>query len=328
MISSAPALSPCFTLGEQAPSPRSIGEPLPPMLDPLLWVKPQVSLQKLTTFRVGGEADWLATPRNYDEMSATLTWAQAAGLPITLLGAGSNLLISDTGIRGLVVCTRRFRQTTWNVSQGQVTVAAGEPLPTLAWKVAKQGWRGLEWAVGIPGTVGGAVVMNAGAHGGCMANRLVSATVFDAHQGIVRLTPEALGFRYRTSALQNSNLVVLDATLQLDPQHDPEAVVADTLAGLEQRRATQPYDFPSCGSVFRNPYPHTAGWLIEQTGLKGYRLGRAQVAQRHANFILNCGGATASDIFQLIHFVQAQVQAQWSLWLKPEVKFIGEFPTP
>jgi UDP-N-acetylmuramate dehydrogenase len=236
------------------------------------------------------------------------------------------LLISDDGIRGLVMCTRRVRKTEFDVAKGQITVAAGEPLPTAAWKVAKRGWRGLEWAAGIPGTVGGAVVMNAGAHGGCAAEQLVSATVIDPQRGILRLTPEALGFRYRTSALQDSGAIVLEATFQLDPDHDPAVVVADTLAGLEQRRATQPYDAPSCGSVFRNPYPHTAGWLIEQAGLKGYRLGQAQVAQRHANFILNCGGATASDIHQLIRYVQEQVQAQWSLWLKPEVKFIGEFP--
>jgi UDP-N-acetylmuramate dehydrogenase len=292
----------------------------------LPWIKPQASLQKLTTFRLGGQADWLAMPRSQADMQATLDWAHSAGVPITLLGAGSNLLISDRGLPGLVICTRHFRKTQFDPAQGQITVAAGEPLPTLAWKAAKRGWHGLEWAVGIPGTVGGAVVMNAGAHGGCTADRLVSATVIDPRQGIICLSPEALAFHYRTSALQKSGAVVISATFQLDPDHDPTTVTANTLAGLEQRRASQPYDFPSCGSVFRNPHPHTAGWLIEQTGLKGYRLGRAQVAQRHANFILNCGGATASDVYQLIHYVQEQVQAQWSLWLKPEVKFVGEFP--
>lgn len=295
-------------------------------LDPLPWIQPQASLQKFTTFRVGGQADWLAMPRSRADMQMTLDWAETADLPITLLGAGSNLLISDRGIPGLVICTRHFRHTQFDTVRGQVTVAAGEPLPTLAWKVAKRGWRGLEWAVGIPGTVGGAVVMNAGAHGGCTAERLVTATVIDPQRGVLHLPPEDLAFRYRTSALQESGAVVLEATFQLEPDHDPAAVVADTLAGLDQRRASQPYDLPSCGSVFRNPYPHTAGWLIEQTGLKGYRLGRAEVAQRHANFILNCGGATASDIYQLIRYVQEQVQAHWSLWLKPEVKFVGDFP--
>ncbi len=303
-----------------AKQPEGVPE-LPP------WVQSQAMLQKLTTFRVGGKADWLAIPRSLGDMQATFAWAEAAHLPITMLGAGSNLLISDAGIAGLVICTRHFRKTQFDDARGQVTVAAGEPLPTLAWKVAKRGWRGLEWAAGIPGTVGGAVVMNAGAHGGCTSERLISARVIAPGRGLVHLTPADLAFRYRTSALQEAGAVVLEATFQLEPDHSPSTVVADTLAGLEQRRASQPYDFPSCGSVFRNPYPQTAGWLIEQTGLKGYRLGRAQVAQRHANFILNCGGATASDIYRLIHYVQEQVQARWSLWLKPEVKFMGEFPT-
>ncbi|HEY9737176.1 MAG TPA: UDP-N-acetylenolpyruvoylglucosamine reductase, partial [Trichocoleus sp.] len=129
-----------------------------------------------------------------------------------------------------------------------------------------------------------------------------------------------------TSVLQSEPRPVVQATFQLEPGHDPAAVSADTLADLEQRRATQPYDMPSCGSVFRNPRPHSAGWLIEQSRLKGYRIGNAQVAERHANFILNCGGATATDIFQLIHHVQNQVEARWSVRLHPEVKMLGEFP--
>ena len=298
-------------------------EPLP---ENISWITPRAPLKKLTTFRVGGQADWLALPRNVVDVQIAVDWANAANLPITFLGAGSNLLVSDQGIRGLVICTRRFRKTEFDESRGRVTVAAGEPLPTLAWKAAKRGWRGLEWAVGIPGTVGGAVVMNAGAHGDCAARRLLAATVIDPQRGVVHLTPENLNFSYRTSALQGAQTIVLDATFQLEAGHDPAAVVAETLSGLEQRRASQPYDLPSCGSVFRNPYPQTAGWLIEQAGLKGYQLGQAQVARRHANFILNRGGATANDIYRLIHHVQDQVQSQWALWLHPEVKFIGQFP--
>lgn len=290
------------------------------------FVTPQAALQKLTTFRVGGPAEWLARPRRQDDFTQVLTWASQENLPITWLGAGSNLLISDRGLPGLVVCTRHWRKSHFDDSTGQVTVASGEPLPTLAWKAAKRGWRGLEWAVGIPGTVGGAVVMNAGAHGGCAADSLRSATVLDPEQGLIVLSPSDLAFHYRTSALQGAGRVVLEATFQLSPGHDPAAVMADTLAGLNQRRATQPYDLPSCGSVFRNPYPHTAGSLIEQIGLKGYRIGQAQVAERHANFILNLGGATATDIYQLIHYVQTEVQDHFSIWLQPEVKFMGEFP--
>lgn len=251
-------------------------------------LSPQVSLQRLNTFRVGGQAEWLAMPRCRQDFDQVLAWAMTAGLAVTPLGAGSNLLISDQGLPGMVLCMRHWRSTRFDEATGQVTVAAGEPLPTLAWKAAKRGWRGLEWAVGIPGTVGGAVVMNAGAHGGCAADSLVSATVLDLNLGQVQLVPADLAFQYRTSALQGSRRVVLEATFQLEPGHDPAVVSADTLEGLNCRRSTQPYDWPNCGSVSQSP-PRTAGQLIEQTGLKGYRIGNAQVADRHANFILNLG---------------------------------------
>lgn len=289
-------------------------------------LSPQVSLERLNTFRVGGAAEWLAMPRCRQDFDQVLDWALAAGLTLTPLGAGSNLLISDQGLPGLVLCMRHWRSTQFDDATGQVTVAAGEPLPTLAWKAAKRGWRGLEWAVGIPGTVGGAVVMNAGAHGGCAADSVVSATVLDVNLGQVQMMPADLAFRYRTSALQGSHKVVLEATFQLEPGHDPAVVSADTLEGLNRRRSTQPYDWPNCGSVFRNPLPHTAGHLIEQTGLKGYRIGNAQVADRHANFILNLGDASATDVYRLIRHVQEQVYERWSLWLEPEVKFMGAFP--
>jgi UDP-N-acetylmuramate dehydrogenase len=289
-------------------------------------VAPQVPLQKLNTFRVGGSAGWLAMPRKRQDFDTLLAWSADLGLAVTVLGAGSNLLVSDQGLPGLVICTRRWRSTEFDDATGQVTVAAGEPLPTLAWKAAKRGWRGLEWAVGIPGTVGGAVVMNAGAHGGCAADCLRSTTVLDPVQGVMRLMPQDMAFQYRTTILQGSDRVVLDATFQLEPGHDPAMVSADTLAGLNRRRSTQPYDWPNCGSVFRNPLPHTAGCLIEQAGLKGYRIGNAQVAERHANFILNLGEARAEDVYRLIRHVQEEIYRRWGVWLHPEVKFIGEFP--
>lgn len=288
-------------------------------------VRSQVPLAPLTTFRVGGPAEWLTTPRTLQQIQMAVDWALERELPLTFLGAGSNLLISDQGLSGLVVCTRYWRSTRFDEATGQVTAAAGEPLPSLAWKAAKRGWRGLEWAVGIPGTVGGAVVMNAGAHGACTADIFKSAQVYQPNQGWGVLQADAMGFQYRSSVLQKQSYPVMQATFQLEPGHDPVAVIADTQADLEQRRATQPYDLPSCGSVFRNPRPHSAGWLIEQSGLKGYRLGHAQVAERHANFILNRGGATATDIFRLIHYVQDQVEARWEVRLKPEVKMLGEF---
>ena len=289
-------------------------------------VKPQVPLASLTSFRVGGPAEWYVAPRCLEELQASFEWGRDQGLPVTLLGAGSNLLISDRGLSGLVVGTRRLRHTQFDPETGRVTVGAGQPIPRLAWQAADRGWRGLEWAVGIPGTVGGAVVMNAGAHGGCAADSLVSAEVLLPDGTTRTLTKQDLRYRYRTSALQGKDWLVTQATFQLQPGFDPAVVTAATSAHLNHRRTTQPYHLPSCGSVFRNPNEeYKAGWLIEQAGLKGHQIGGAQIAQRHANFILNCGGATASDIFRLIAHAQQQVSDRWSLHLEPEVKILGEF---
>ncbi len=288
-------------------------------------VRPQVSLATLTSFRVGGPAEWYVAPHNTEDLQASLEWARNREMAISLLGAGSNLLISDRGLPGLVIGTRHLRQSYFDPDTGRVTVGAGEPLPRLAWQAAERGWEGLEWAVGIPGTVGGAVVMNAGAHQSCAADILVSARVLLPNGQEEILTKKQLGYRYRTSDLQGSDRLVSQATFQLRPGADPAKVLAATNTHLEHRKTTQPYHLPSCGSVFRNPGPQTAGWLIEQTGLKGYQIGGAQVAQRHANFILNCGGAKASEIFQLIRYVQQQVERHWSLCLEPEVRILGEF---
>jgi UDP-N-acetylmuramate dehydrogenase len=291
-------------------------------------IKRQASLAALTSFRVGGPAELLVSPRTLTELELSLEWAQSQPepMPITLLGAGSNLLISDRGLPGLVICTRHLRQAHFDEETGRITAAAGEPLVRLAWQAASRGWSGLEWAVGIPGTVGGAVVMNAGAHTGCMADILLSANVITPDGQAAALLSEDLGYRYRTSTLQGGSQFVTQATFQLQPGHDPEAVTALTNEHLKSRHRTQPYHLPSCGSVFRNPGPKTAGWLIEHAGLKGYQIGGAQVAERHANFILNCGGAQASDIFRLICHVQEKVSQQWALALMPEVKMLGEFP--
>lgn len=294
-------------------------------------IKPQVPLSTLTSFKVGGPAELYVAPRRVEDLQASLDWAKGR-VPITLLGAGSNLLISDQGLPGLVICTRHLRHTEFDESRGRVVAAAGEPLARLAWRIAERGWRGFEWAVGIPGTLGGAVVMNAGAHSACTADVLIETEVLTADGHAELLLPSQLAFGYRTSALQihapSASQVlrlVSQATLQLQPGHSPEQVMADTMNHMTQRRTTQPYNLPSCGSVFRNPTPYKAGWLIEQAGLKGHQIGGAQIAQRHANFILNCGGATAGDIFQLIRHIQTQVERQWSLWLEPEVKMLGEF---
>ncbi len=288
-------------------------------------IKSQASLSAFTSYRVGGAAQWYVAPRNIEALQASLKYAKERDLRVTTLGAGSNLLVSDRGISGLVIATRHLRFSHFDHETGQLTVAAGESIPSLAWEAASLGWQGLEWAVGIPGTVGGAVVMNAGAHNSCIADMLVSAEVLSPDGTLEILTPDKLGYSYRTSLLQGGDRIVTQATFQLRPGADPAKVIAITKEHKKHRLNTQPYNFPSCGSVFRNPKPYTAGWLIEQTGLKGYQIGGAQVAQLHANFIVNRGGAKASDIFCLIRHIQSQVQDRWSIRLEPEVKMLGEF---
>ncbi|MCL6753751.1 UDP-N-acetylmuramate dehydrogenase [Nostoc sp. CCCryo 231-06] len=296
-------------------------------------IKSQACLSAFTSYRVGGAADLYVSPRNLEALQASLKYAKERNLKVTTLGAGSNLLVSDRGISGLVIATRHLRFNNFDPQTGQLTVAAGESIPSLAWAAAELGWQGLEWAVGIPGTAGGAVVMNAGAHNSCIADMLVSAQVLSPDGTLETLSPDQLGYSYRTSLLQGGESpserlrqrIVTQATLQLAPGADPAKVVAITKEHKKHRLSTQPYNFPSCGSVFRNPKPYSAGWLIEQTGLKGYQIGGAQVALLHANFIVNRGGAKASDIFCLIRHIQHQVQERWSINLEPEVKMLGEF---
>ena len=294
-------------------------------LDSDLEIKPNAPLAKLTTFRVGGNAQWLALPKHPKQLKDAVAWGNQQGLPITLLGAGSNLLISDRGLLGLIICTRALRHSEFDAMTGRVVAAAGEPWSSLAWKAARSGLQGFEWTIGIPGTVGGAVVMNAGAHGGETADILVETEILDVDGTLQVLKPKDLDYRYRTSNLQGSERIVTSATFQLRPGHAPEAVKAATAGDLKQRRTTQPYHLPNCGSVFRNPKPHSAGELIEQAGLKGYQIGTAQISTLHANFIVNLGGAKADDVLALIRHAQAVIRAHNGVELETEVKIMGEF---
>jgi UDP-N-acetylmuramate dehydrogenase len=288
-------------------------------------IQSQIPLANYTSYRVGGNAQWYAAPKNWEQLEACFDWYQAQDIPLTLLGAGSNLLISDRGIPGLTISTRHFRDYQFDLESGLLTADAGEPIAKLAWKAAKRGLKGLEWAVGIPGTMGGAVVMNAGAHQQSLSDILLSATVLSPDGTIEELTPEDLEYSYRTSNLQGSNKLVVRATLKLQPGFAKQEIMELASNNWLQRKTTQPYHLPSCGSVFRNPHPQAAGWLIEQLGLKGHKIGDAQISQRHANFILNCGTAQANDIFQLIRYIQEKVEYHWSVSLEPEVKLVGEF---
>jgi UDP-N-acetylmuramate dehydrogenase len=290
-------------------------------------IQKAASLKRLTTWKVGGSAEWYLEPHTIAEAQMALSWARQCDLPITIIGAGSNLLISDDGLPGLTICTRHLRhnETQFDVETGVMTVDAGKMLGNTAFLAARRGWSGLEWAAGIPGTVGGAVVMNAGAHTHSTEEILVSTEVLNLDGSISVLTNQDLNYSYRTSNLQADSRLVISATFQLREAGNPEDIKARTFRDLEKRHSKQPYDMPSCGSVFRNPTPLYAAALIEGLGLKGYRIGDAEVSTLHANFIINRKNATASDIHELIYYVQSQVQQHHGIELEPEVKMLGNF---
>jgi UDP-N-acetylmuramate dehydrogenase len=288
-------------------------------------LRDQVPLADFTTWRVGGRAEWFAEPESVAELQELLRWARERHLAVQVLGAGSNLLIHDEGLPGLSLCNRRLQGSRIDPASGVVRAMAGEPIPTLARRAARAGLHGLEWAVGIPGTAGGAAVMNAGAQGGCTAEWLTEVEVVrrDRPEQSFVLTRSELDFSYRHSRLQQGDLVVVSATFQLEPGHDPGELGRKTSANLAGRTSSQPYQQPSCGSVFRNPEPRKAGRLIEALGLKGTRIGGAMVSDIHANFIVNTGGATAAEISQLITLVQERVRDAYGVALQTEVRRLG-----
>ena len=283
-----------------------------------------IPLAEFTTWRVGGPATWIIEPESVDEVLAALQWAKANGQPCQVIGAGSNLLIHDNGLPGLTLSLRRLQGAELDSNSGVIEALAGEPIPTLARRAARAGLKGLAWAVGIPGTVGGAAVMNAGAQGGCTADWLEAVRVVPLQGGeSFELKRDQLEFDYRHSRLQQENLLVLSARFRLEPGHNPQELRRETNSNLSHRTSTQPYTLPSCGSVFRNPEPLKAGRLIQELGLKGERVGGAEVSSVHANFIVNTGNATAVDINQLIELVQDRVEQRHAVRLHPEVKRLG-----
>ena len=283
-----------------------------------------VPLAEFTTWRVGGPARWIVEPESVDEVLASLQWARTNGHSCQVIGAGSNLLIHDNGLPGLTLSLRRLQGAELDSNSGVIEALAGEPIPTLARRAARAGLKGLAWAVGIPGTVGGAAVMNAGAQGGCTADWLEAVRVVPIQGGeSFELKRDQLEFDYRHSLLQQENLLVLSARYRLDPGHNPQELRRETNSNLSHRTSTQPYTLPSCGSVFRNPEPLKAGRLIQDLGLKGERVGGAEVSTVHANFIVNTGNATAANINQLIELVQDRVEQRHAVRLHPEVKRLG-----
>lgn len=277
-----------------------------------------------TSFRVGGPADVLITPDTIDGLPELLKAIQAEALPLVVMGNGSNLLVRDKGIRGVVIkLGNSLRELSRVDSSNTIRCQAGVSLSTLAARAAEYGLSGLEFAIGIPGSLGGAVVMNAGAYGGEIGELVTSATVIDAAGNLKTLSHEELAFSYRHTALQDSGDMLLEAELALKPGNTPEICAAmDTFT--QKRLTKQPLNFPSAGSTFKRPLGHFAAALIDQAGLRGYRVGDAQVSEKHTGFVINCGHATASEILELMAQIREKVFAVSGVWLEPEVRILGE----
>ncbi|NPA92340.1 MAG: UDP-N-acetylmuramate dehydrogenase [Chloroflexi bacterium] len=290
-------------------------------------VQRDVPLAPYTSARVGGPADVLITVHSARELAMVASRLWSWEVPFWVLGGGSNILVADEGVRGVVVLNRS-RRLAFNTEGEQPTVWAesGVNLGSLARRAAAMGLAGLEWAAGIPGTVGGAVVGNAGAHGQEIADVLQMAEILHRTEGKGMRTPEALGYAYRTSALKEEpgQAVVLSATLRL--QHDTPEAVQERLAALnEQRKATQPPG-ATVGSMFKNPPGDYAGRLIDAAGLKGTTVGDAEISTVHANFFVNKGEATAQEIWALMYLARTTVAQKFGVWLEPEIQLVGAWP--
>ncbi len=278
------------------------------------------SLARHTTYRIGGPAEVYARPRTLEDVHKSLRIAAEAAVPVFVIGEGSNLLVSDAGVRGVVLDLREAAGQL--VIRGEeVEVGAGLPLNQLIEGAARAGLAGLENLAGIPGTVGGAVVMNAGAFGTEFFDRVLDIGVLTAEGDICAVRREEVDVGYRKGYVP-SNGVIVSTRLRLEKGE--RETLEDRIAEILARRAAkQPLEYPSCGSVFKRPPGDYAGRLIESCGCKGLRVGRAQVSEKHANFIVNLGGATAEDVLAVIREVRRRVADRFGVLLEPEVRFVG-----
>lgn len=279
-------------------------------------------MSRHTSFKIGGPADVLVQPQNAGELAFALKTAASLQVPVTVLGNGSNVLVRDKGIRGLVIqlgnALKSFRQ-----DGSRLYFGSGYSLALASRKAWECGLSGMEFAVGIPGSIGGAVYMNAGAYNGEMKGVVESVRVMDMDGGEFTLTADDLHFGYRKTSLQESGYIITEVCLNMQPG-DKDAIKAMMDDFSSRRISKQPLEMPSAGSMFKRPPGYFAGTLIEQAGLKGYTVGGAQVSKKHAGFVVNCGNATAADVLQLIADVRRVIMEKAGVELHPEVLVIGE----
>ena len=278
-------------------------------------------MSKHTSFRIGGPAEYYIAPKTEECLKALEEYCAGQEVPCCVIGNGTNLLAADEGIRGVVISTCEGLSDVC-FAEAAVTAQAGILLSKLAAEAAKRSLTGLEFAAGIPGSLGGGVTMNAGAYGGEMKDILVSADVYVPGEGIRTFTAEELKLGYRTSIIKEKGYTVLSAVLQLK-NGDEDAIRAKMAELKEARVSKQPLEYPSAGSAFKRPEGYFAGKLISDAGLKGFSVGGAQVSEKHAGFIINTGGATAKDVKALINHIIQTVQEKFGVTLEPEIRFIG-----
>ncbi len=285
-------------------------------------VEGDVSMEGLTTFRVGGRADLVVYPRHAADLKALLSLAHEEEVPVLVLGLGSNLLVTDEGIRGVVVNLREGFKTMSKPDKTKMLFGAGVSLAKATAKTAGKGLKGLEFLSGIPGTMGGAVRMNAGAFG-CEMKDVIEAVSFMNRKGdVFTLQREGLSFSYRNLALPEGD-IILDCLLSLE-EGDAGKIRERIRENALKRTGKQPYDKPTAGSVFKNPPHGFAGRLIEEAGLKGLQVGGAKVSEKHANFIENLGDASSADIIALMERMRNSVFEKSGILLEPEIRIVGE----
>ena len=280
-------------------------------------------LKNHTSFCIGGPADALIIPKDENDLKNLLNFAKKNGIPLTVMGNGTKLLVRDKGIDGVVVKIKGcFDKVT--ISGPKVKAGAGYLLANLSRLVANHGLSGLEFVVGIPGTVGGGVVTNAGAHGFMMSEIVTNVTVMNVEGKLKKYSKNDLGFGYRQSKLQNSKTIVLNVEIELK-KDDVDKIEKRMREYIEWRKKNQPLDLPNAGSIFKNPTGIPAGKLIDMAGLKGMRLGDAKISEKRANFIVNLGNATAQDVLSLMKKVQKEVWEKYRIKLEHEIRIIGRF---
>ena len=277
-------------------------------------------MSRHTTFKIGGNADVLVKIKTIEELKSVLAIANELEVPCFVLGKGSNLLVSDSGIEGVVISLDGLDSV--QINDETVTCGAGASLRSVCIAVQKASLSGLEFAYGIPGTIGGALYMNAGAYGGEMSQVAVEATAIDFYGNEKQLTLEEMQLGYRTSVFKNANLIITSVTFKLK-KDDATAIKAAMDDFFSRRRDKQPLEYPSAGSTFKRPTGYFAGALIEQNNLKGVSVGGAQVSEKHAGFVINTGKATCGDVLSLIKKVQDTVKEADGVYLEPEVIFVG-----